>query len=126
MLAACLGVFLLARMNHTDDAARALTFVTLVVSSVAIILVNRSWKKSAVAMLRVPNAALRWVVLGTTVFLAGILLIPFAQRQFHFAPLHAPDLILSMGAGVACLLWFELMKVVRRRLGNWSAVRASE
>ena len=126
VLAACLGVFLLARMNHTDDAARALTFVTLVVSSVAIILVNRSWKKSAVAMLRVPNAALRWVVLGTTVFLAGILLIPFAQRQFHFAPLHAPDLILSMGAGVACLLWFELMKVVRRRLGNWSAVRASE
>jgi Ca2+-transporting ATPase len=114
VLVACVGVFLLARMDHASDAARALTFATLVVSSVAIILVNRSWEKSALSMLRVPNLALRWVVLGAGVFLGVVLLVPFAQRQFHFAPLHTNDLLMSIGAGAACLLWFELLKFVRR------------
>jgi Ca2+-transporting ATPase len=64
ILAVCLGVFLLARRDHSDDAARALTFVTLVVAFVVVILVNRSWMRSAVAMVRAPNPAVRWVLLA--------------------------------------------------------------
>jgi len=107
------GVFLLARPDHTAEAARALTFATMVVSFVVIILVNRSWTRSAFAMLRVPNAALQWVVLGTCAFLAAVLVVPFAQRLFHFSTLHAKDLILSVGAGLVCVLWFELYKLIR-------------
>ncbi len=110
-LVVCLGVFLLARADHSADAARALTFATLVVASIVIILVNRSWTRSVFAMLRVPNAALCWVVLGASVFLAVVLVVPFAQRLFHFAPLHATDLVLSLGAGLVCVLWFELVKL---------------
>jgi Ca2+-transporting ATPase len=110
VLAACLGVFQLARMDHSADAARALTFATLVVAFLAIILVNRSWAKSAFAMLRVPNTAMRWVLAGTIIFLAGILYLPFAQRLFHFAPLHPTDLALALGVGLASVLWFELLK----------------
>ena len=110
VLVVCLGVFLLARADHSADAARALTFATLVVASIVIILVNRSWTRSVFAMLRVPNAALRFVVLGASVFLAVVLVVPFAQRLFHFAPLHATDLVLSLGAGLVCVLWFELVK----------------
>ena len=108
-------VFLLARADHSADAARALTFATLVVSFLVIILVNRSWTRSAFAMLRVPNAALRWVVLGASLFLAVVLTVPFAQRLFHFAPLHVSDLGLCLATGVACVSWFELHKLVRRR-----------
>ena len=114
VLAVCLGVFLLARTDHSADAARALTFATLVVAFVVIILVNRSWTRSAFAMLRVPNAALQWVVLGACIFLAVVLVVPFAQRLFHFAPLHLTDLVLSLGAGLVCVLWFELVKLARR------------
>jgi Ca2+-transporting ATPase len=105
---------MLARDGHSDEAARALTFTTLVVSFVVIILVNRSWTRSAFAMLSVPNAAMRWVVLGSVVFLAAVLVIPFAQRLFHFAPLHPKDLLLSIAAGLICVLWFELVKLARR------------
>ncbi len=115
VLAACLGVFLLARADHAPDAARALMFTTLVVAFVVIILVNRSWTRSAFAMLRAPNAALRWVVLGTVLFLITALAVPFAQRLFHFAPLHATDLALSLGAGFVCVLWFEIVKLLRRQ-----------
>lgn len=114
VLAVCLGVFLLARRDHSADAARALTFVTLVVAFVVIILVNRSWRRSAVAMLRVPNPAVRWVVLGAVGFLAVAVLAPFARQLFHFAPLHVDDLALALGAGLVAVLWFELVKAVQR------------
>jgi len=115
VLAACLGVFLLARAHHSDDAARALTFAALVIAFVVIILVNRSWTRSAFAMLGVPNAALRWVVIGACSFLAVILFFPFARGMFHFAPLHVSDLFLSLGAGAVCVVWFEVLKFARAR-----------
>ena len=118
ILAVCLGVFVLARRGHSDDAARALTFATLVVAFLVVILVNRSWTRSALSMLRVPNPAMRWVLLGTSTFLALALLVPFAQHRFHFAPLHATDLLLSLGAGFVCVLWFEAVKRFRRRAGT--------
>lgn len=114
VLAVCLGVYILAGLNHSPDAARALTFTTLVVAFLVIILVNRSWTRSAWSMLRVPNAALRWVVAGTILMLAVVLEFPVARRLFHFAPLHPVDLLLSIGVGLLCVLWFELFKLSRR------------
>ena len=55
VLAVCLGVFLLARSSHSAEVARALTFATLVVAFIVIILVNRSWTRSAFAMLACPK-----------------------------------------------------------------------
>lgn len=125
ILVVCLAVFLLARRGHSDDAARALTFVTLVVAFVVVILVNRSWLRSAVAMFRVPNPAVRWVLLGAVTFLGIAVLVPFARRLFHFAPLHLTDLLLSLGTGLLCVLWFEGVKRVRRtRARNISPVGA--
>jgi Ca2+-transporting ATPase len=110
VLGACLGVFLVAREGHSPEAARALTFIALVVAFVVIILVNRSWSVNVFAMLKVPNAALRWVVLAATVLLVVALAVPFAQRLFHFSVLHAGDVAVSLGVGVACVLWFEVVK----------------
>lgn len=114
VLGVCLGVFLMARSGHSNEAARALTFTTLVVAFIVIILVNRSWTKSALAMLRVPNSALRWVIFGAIILLSVVLAVPFAQRLFHFAPLHPLDFALSLSAGLVCVLWFELVKI-----GKW-------
>jgi Ca2+-transporting ATPase len=111
VLAACLGVFLLSRSSRPPDAARALTFLTLVVSLLVIILANRSWTRGIVSMLRVPNSALWWVIGGTTAFLAVVLLVPMAQGLFHFGPLRARDMALSFGAGMVCMMWFELLKL---------------
>ncbi len=114
ILAVCIGVFLFARREHSADAARALTFATLVVAFLVVILVNRSWTRSALAMLRVPNPAVRWVVAGALVLLTLALAVPLLQRMFHFAPLHTDDLCLSLAAGLVCVLWFEVVKRVRR------------
>lgn len=114
VLAICLAVFLTARVEHSLDAARALTFIALVVSSLMIILVNRSPSRSFLAMLLVPNTALGWVVVGAIGFTVIAITVPFAQQLFHFAPLHLTDLLLSFGAGAFGLLWFELAKAMKR------------
>ena len=115
ILAVCLLVFFLSRRGHPPDAARALTFATLVVAILTLITVNRSWTRSVLSMLVVPNAAFRWVMGGTLALLAVVLLVPFAQRLFHFAPIHPRDLALSIAAAPVCLLWFEALKRIRRR-----------
>ncbi len=115
VLAVCLGVFLFARHSHSADAARALTFTSLVVAFLFIILTNRSWNRSILRMLRIRNAAVWWVLSGAVAFLALVLLIPVARGLFHFAPLDPPDLILSVGAGVAWVVAFEFLKLIRRR-----------
>ena len=113
--AACLAVYLLARPGRGDDAARALTFTTLVVSFLAIILANRSWTLSIFGSLRNPNAALWWVLGGTCAFLILVLSWPVTQRLFHFAPLHGMDVLLACAAGMASILWFEVFKVLQHR-----------
>jgi Ca2+-transporting ATPase len=113
VLLVCLLAFELNHATHGTDAARALVFAALVVSFIAIILVNRSWTRSAFAMLAEPNAAVWWVSGGTCVFLGLVLCVPAMQRLFKFAPVNGLDLTLSLLAGAACLGWFEVLKRTR-------------
>jgi Ca2+-transporting ATPase len=116
VLAVVLGVFLVARyMGHPPDNARGLTFAALVVANVALILTNRSWSRTIPSMLREPNSALWWVVGGAVVFLALVLHVGFLRDLFHFAPLHTTDLVICLAAGAVSILWFEFLKVLRRR-----------
>jgi Ca2+-transporting ATPase len=119
VLAVCVGVFLYARQGHTPEAARALTFVTLVVAILVVLLANRSSVLTIFEGLRLPNPALWWVLGGTVGLLTVVLLFPFARRLFHFAPIHAGDLLFAIGAGLACTLWFEALKLGKR----WAAAR---
>ena len=115
VLTVCLGILILCHPAHGADFTRALTFTTLVVSFVAIILVNRSWTRTAFAMMRMPNPALWWVIGGTGLGLVAILEVPALRKVFAFAPLHLTDLGLSLAAGVLCVLWFDVIKLLPGR-----------
>lgn len=122
VLAVCLGVFYLSRQSHTPEAARALTFASLVAAVAVVILANRSVSRTILAGLGVPNPALWWVLGGTIAFLPLVLLVPFAQRLFHFAPIGVVELAYSITAGLACAFWFDLLTLgkgwVRTRLAR--------
>jgi Ca2+-transporting ATPase len=116
VLGIVLGVFLVTRyLGHSENNARGLTFAALVVANLALILTNRSWSRTILGTLREPNAALWWVVGGAAVFLGLVLWAPVLRTLFHFAPLHGLDLALCLLAGAASVLWFELLKLIRRR-----------
>ena len=113
-LAVCIGLFLYAKDAYGVDAARTLTFIALVASFLAIIVTNRSWSRNLPIILRTPNAAQWWVIVGTVGLLAVIMMLPVARELFHFAPVHATNILFSIGAGVLCVGWFEIIKWLRR------------
>jgi Ca2+-transporting ATPase len=93
---------------------RALTFFSLIVVIVSLILVNRSFSASLLTALRRPNLTLAAVLAAVAIILALTMLWPFANELFAFGPLHADDLALTLGAGVIALLVLEMLKPLLR------------
>ena len=105
------AIFLAASRHGMPEAqARALTFFSLVLAIVGLIFVNRSFSASLVTALRRPNPALRWVLVAVTAMLGVTLLWPAARGLFRFGPLHADELALACGAGLAVLAALEFVK----------------
>ena len=98
-----------------DDELRALGFAAIVFGNLALILANRSSERSIAATLARPNPALWWVILGTLGALAAVVYVPALAEVFRFAPLEAPDVLIALAAGAGGVLWFEILKLRRRR-----------
>ena len=97
----------------SETEARALTFSTLVIGNLVLILANRSWQHTILHTLNSRNPALWWVTGGAFGFLLLALTLPFLREVFHFAPVTPYQLALSFTAGLGSVLWFELYKVMR-------------
>ncbi|MEI6609538.1 MAG: cation-translocating P-type ATPase [Deltaproteobacteria bacterium] len=102
-------------LGQPMDEARAIAFVTLIISNLCLILTNRSWSRSIFEAFKTPNPALAWVLGGAFVFLGLVIYTPFLQTVFHFAPIHAIDFFLALVAGIVSITWFELFKIFTRK-----------
>ncbi len=98
--------------SGSDDMARALTFAVLVISSLGLIFVNRSWSRAIGAAAIQSNPYFLWMTLATIALLAIILCVPVVSKLFAFA-LPTP-MLMSIGLTVALIsaTWFEGVKRV--------------
>jgi len=112
-----LAVFGIARyyLGQSVDDARALTFTTLVIANLGLILTNRSWSRTIIATLRSKNTPLWCVIGGMLIFLGIVLYIPQLRALFHFSALHHIDLAVCLVAGVISIIWFEMLKLGLKR-----------
>jgi Ca2+-transporting ATPase len=116
VLAITLAVFVIGRsLGSSEEDCRALTFTTLVLANLGLILTNRSWSRTIIATLRRPNRALWWVVGGAVAFLTVALYVPFFRGLFRFESLHPGDLAVCLAGGAASVLWFEVLKAFGAR-----------
>jgi P-type Ca2+ transporter type 2C len=98
----------------TDGEARGLAFTTMVVANIALLFANRSWQRTILSTLRIPNRAL-WSITGAAALcLALVLEVPALRDLFHFAPLDRGRIALAVVAGLVSVGWFELFKLVRQ------------
>jgi len=97
----------------SDELARALTFSTLVIGNLGLILVNRSWRNSILGTVKKYNPALWWVIIAALVFMMLVLSLPMLREIFHFAPVSPLQFLYCVVAGLASVLWFELYKKIR-------------
>lgn len=95
-----------------EQEARTLTFTTLIIANLGLILTNRSWSRTILGTLGSPNTALRWVVGGAAVFLGLVLYVPFLRSLFLFSALHLIDIVVCLAAGVFSIIWFEGLKML--------------
>ena len=97
-----------------DDAARALTFVVLVLANLALIQGNRRWGRGEARRPNAGSACFGWIAAASVAVLAGVLATPTIRRLFAFAA--PPPLWLLWAVAVAALsaAWFDFTKRVLR------------
>lgn len=116
ILIICLSVYFIGlNMEYSEKAARTLTFVTLIVSNIAVILSNRSWTSNIFSILVTPNKTVKWVVGGAVVFLFLILKIPFLLNLFQFEKISFLGILICTFAGFFSIVWFEIYKLTKQK-----------
>jgi len=110
-LAALLVVYGVAlQRGQSTEEARALAFTIMVLASLAFILASRSRSMRLSSILRPGNPALWWVVGGTLITLAAVLLVPLLRGLFKFGALHGDDIVIAAIAGVGCFVVAQCLK----------------
>ena len=94
-----------------ENEARMFAFATLVIGNLGLIFTNRSWTRSILSMLGIPNVALWWVTAAALGFLGLTITIPFLQKLFSFGPIEPWELALCLGTGLFSILISESLKI---------------
>jgi Ca2+-transporting ATPase len=97
--------------GFSANEARMLSFTSLVIGNLGLIFTNRSWTRSVVAMMRIPNPALWWVTGGALGFLALVSAVPFLRSVFSFDPISVWETAACLGAGLVAILASEAVKL---------------
>jgi Ca2+-transporting ATPase len=113
VLAIVIAMFVFSRSHgDSENEARAIAFVTLVIANLGLIFTNRSYSRTFLRTLRAPNAAAWWSSIGALAFLAIVLYVPLLKGLFMFETPHPADLLVCLAAALASVLWFEALKTV--------------
>ncbi|CAG1001132.1 MAG: cation-translocating P-type ATPase [Candidatus Methanoperedens sp.] len=111
VLVVVIFIFLLAlTMGKSDMEARSLTFATLVIANLTLIIAGLSWETSLIRI-NPENKALWLVIAGALGSLVLVLNIPVLRNLFHFSKLHLSDIMIVFLAGISSVLWFKVLNV---------------
>ncbi len=111
LLAILLAVYAGVRSAaQSDEMARALTFMVLVLSNLGLIHANRSWSRTSWRAFGASNRYFGWIALATLALLSCVLAVPEISRLFSFVQPTPVLLLVGVGMAMMSLLWFEGVK----------------
>ena len=112
VLGVVLLVYLHSLMSGLDETeVRTMTFITIVLANLLLILTNRSWSETIISTIRTPNKAMGWVFAGTICSLVLILTVPALRDLFRFSLISAEGIVTCVLAAGVSVLWFEAWKL---------------
>ncbi len=97
-------------MGKGEIEARTLTFTTLVIANLTLIMANLSWSRSIIKTLYSENKALRYMLIGAFLGLFLVLYVPPLRSLFRFSLLHVDDLLIVFATGILSIVWLRLLK----------------
>ena len=117
VLAATVVAYLWAVLSsRPDDVVRSVTFATLVVGNLALILVNRSWRLPVWRTFQQRhNPTLKWILGGAALLLVAVLSVPGLRHAFNFGAITLGQWCVAIVAGFTGVAWFEIYKTITAR-----------
>lgn len=120
VLAVVLAMYLWAlNSGKSDDLVRTMSFGTLMLGNIALVLVNRSQHLSIFQTFKArKNKTIKWVLGGGIGMLVLLVNVPIMREAFNLAYLNAAQWLLVFVAGFGSVLWIEIYKVTKQSLGG--------
>ena len=116
ILAFVMGVYLFSYYTgHSEGQVRAMSFITLIVANISVILSNRSWTRNIFEVITVRNKAAGWVIGGAVLFMILVMNIPFFLQLFQFGKIGIVDSLICIAAGLLTITWFEVYKAIKQK-----------
>lgn len=101
--------------GFSESLTRTIVFTVLVAANIFLTLVNRSFYYSIFTTLRYKNNSILIIISATIALLAALLYVKPLTQFFQFEHLNLPQLGVSIGIGFLSVIWFELIKLYKRR-----------
>ncbi len=116
VLVVVLAMYLWAlKSGKSDDLVRTMSFGTLMLGNIALVLVNRSQHLSILQTFKErKNKTIKWVLGGGIVMLVLLVNVPLARDAFNLAYMNFVQWILVVFAGFGSVLWFEIYKLIKQ------------
>ena len=127
VLAAVAGVYVWAvQTDLAGPTVRSVTFAALVLSNLALILVNRSWRLPVFhTFAQRRNPTLKWILGVALGLLALMLSVPGLRTAFGFGPVSWTQALVAVGGAAAGVTWFEVYKLMAHGPGRGPATPAA-
>lgn len=101
--------------GKSNDQTRTLSFATLMLGNIALILVNRSHHLSIFQTFRErTNKSIKWILGGAIGILALLVNVPLLREAFNLSYLNTTEWLLVFSGGFGSVLWFEIYKVTKK------------
>jgi Ca2+-transporting ATPase len=100
--------------GYSEHLTRTMVFITLVSANIFLTLVNRSFYHSIFTTLFYRNNLVPLIVAVTIGLMAVVLSLPLFRSLFEFETVSSGQIGISTAVGAICVLWFELVKMIRR------------
>ena len=118
-LAITLGVLFMyqwgVQQGAVEAEVRSMVFLTLISSNIFLTLVNRSFYYSVLRTLTFKNRLMPLMIGITVLLVLSLFFIPSFSNFFGFTTLSLEQWMMSFVVGGIAVLWFELVKAVKRQ-----------
>ncbi|MGC1242619.1 MAG: cation-translocating P-type ATPase [Chryseosolibacter sp.] len=100
--------------GYDEPVTRTMVFITLISANIFLTLVNRSFYFSILTTIRYRNNLVPLMIAITVGLTAMLLWVPLLRNLFQFGNISTYQLLVAVTAGCVSVLWFEVVKIVRR------------
>lgn len=103
--------FTLLHMNYSHAMATTLSFGSLVLGNISLIIVSRSKNDHLFKILQKTNPSQKWIISIGILSFGFLVTVPFLRDRFQFSEPSPEGLLVVLISGLIGIAWYELVKL---------------